>query len=64
MLIYCRDCLLEGVLLADSPSHGTIHEGRAICIWHLRQAVDDVIRDRIPLPMMAEAGAQAGVTRC
>lgn len=51
MIVYCRDCLFDGVPLSDIPSHGTIHEGRAICLNHLTRVVDQVIAEQIPLPM-------------
>lgn len=66
MIIYCRDCLIDGVPLADTPAHGTIHDGRAICIDHLKVSIGGAIADEIPVPMqLAVAGRAAGrPSRC
>lgn len=50
MIIYCRDCLLEGIRLVDTPSHGTIHEGRAVCIRHFKRLLEGVLADRVQEP--------------
>jgi hypothetical protein len=51
MIIYCLDCLLDGSPPADTSAHGTIHEGRAICVRHLKRVVDTACAERIQVPM-------------
>lgn len=48
MIIYCRDCLLEGTELADTADAGTIHEGRAVCLRHFKGLLEGVLAERIP----------------
>lgn len=50
MIIYCRDCLLDGIAMADSPNHGTIHEGKALCIRHLKRQLEGVLAQRVQDP--------------
>jgi len=50
MIIYCRDCLVDGIEPVDIPAYGTIHEGRAICLTHFKRAIDIVSAERIRVP--------------
>lgn len=54
MILYCRQCLFEGMALADSGPHGTIHEGTALCLYHFAKTVEPALADRILAPELVE----------
>jgi hypothetical protein len=55
MIMYCRQCLFEGMALSDTPAHGTIHEGQALCLYHFSKQVEPLLEKRIMASLVMDS---------